>query len=173
MHVNFPPAAPATYEPGDDVTFDVSGWSFTNADDIKDTEVVVKLGATTLGTFPLNNTAQAALPGFDVTGTASVDVTLPAATPGGAGDAAADRRHHRHRDPGRWSPWTTVAPVTPTLTVTAPTMTYGKSVAVTVNVSATGQTPTGTVQIKNGATVLGNGHRDRRVARRSRCPPGR
>ena len=83
MHVNFPSAAPAVYAPGDDVTFDVSGWSFSNADDIKDTEVVVKLGATTLGTFPLDNTIQAALPGFDATGTTSVDVTLPAGTPDG------------------------------------------------------------------------------------------
>ncbi len=83
MHVNFPPAAPATYAPGDHVTFDVSGWSFSNADDIKDTDVVVKLGATTLGTFPLDNAIQAALPGFDATGTASVDVDLPAGTPSG------------------------------------------------------------------------------------------
>ena len=37
-------------------------------------------------------------------------------------------------------------------------MTYGKSSAVTVTVSADrGRTPTGTVQIKNGATVLGTG----------------
>ena len=36
--------------------FDVSGWSMTNPLDTKDTNVVVKSGATTLGTFPLDNT---------------------------------------------------------------------------------------------------------------------
>ena len=36
--------------------------------------------ATTLGTSTLDNTAQAALPGFDVTGKASVDVVLPPGT---------------------------------------------------------------------------------------------
>ena len=46
--------------------------------DPKDTEVTVKLGATTLGTCHADNTAQAALPGFDVTGTATVDVVVPA-----------------------------------------------------------------------------------------------
>ena len=65
------------------MTFDVSGWSYSNADDPKDTDVVVKLGAATLGTFPLNNTIQAALPGFDATGTASVDVVVPPGLPDG------------------------------------------------------------------------------------------
>ena len=52
----------------------------TNALDTKDTEVTVKLGATTIGTATLNNAAQAALPGFDVTGTATIDVVVPAGT---------------------------------------------------------------------------------------------
>ena len=156
VHVNFPPAAPVVYVPGDDVTFDVSGWSFSNADDIKDTEVVVKLGATTLGTFPLDNTIQAALPGFDATGTASVDVTLPADTPGGPATLLLSGAVTGTEIPVVVTVEET-APVTPVLSVNAPTMTYGKSVAVTVNVSATGETPTGTVQIKSGATVLGTG----------------
>ena len=65
------------------MTFDVSGWSMTNALDTKDTELTVKLGATTLGTPALDNAAQAALPGFDVTGKASVDVVIPPGTPEG------------------------------------------------------------------------------------------
>lgn len=155
VHVNFPPAAPATYEAGDTVAFDVSGWSFSNADDVKDTEVVVKLGSTTLGTFPLDNTIQAALPGFDATGTTSVSVELPAELPGGAttlmltgATTGTEARVVVNVED---------AAVAPTVTVTAPTMTYGKSSVVKVNVSAAGETPTGTVQVKNGATVLGTG----------------
>ena len=41
--------------------------------------MTVKLGATTLGTATLDNAPQAALPGFDMIGTASVDVVVPAA----------------------------------------------------------------------------------------------
>ena len=81
VHVDFPAAAPASYEPGEHVLFDVSGWSFTSAP--LDTQVDVKLGATTIGTATLNNAPQAALPGFDVTGTAAVDVVLPAGTTDG------------------------------------------------------------------------------------------
>ena len=55
----------------------------TNADDVKDTAITVKLGATTLGTAALDNTVQAALPGFDEAGTASVDLKIPATTPVG------------------------------------------------------------------------------------------
>ena len=105
--MNFPAGAPAAYAPGDHVTFDVSGWSFTNAVDTKDTEVVVKLGATTLGTAPLDNAAQAALPGFDIVGKASVDVVLPAGTPSGAqtltlvGTATGTEGRCRCRSPGR------------------------------------------------------------------------
>ena len=84
MGVAFPAAAPASYHPGDHVKFDVSSWSMTNALDTKDTEVTVKLGGTTLGTATLNNAAQAALPGFDTTGKASVDVVLPDGTPAGS-----------------------------------------------------------------------------------------
>jgi predicted extracellular nuclease/2',3'-cyclic-nucleotide 2'-phosphodiesterase (5'-nucleotidase family) len=159
VHVNFPPAAPATYEPGDTVTFDVSGWSFSTAGDAKDTDVVVMLGATTLGTFPLDNAIQAALPGFDGTGTTSVSVDVPAGTPDGPATLLLTGATTGTEIPvivtvDAAEP---VEPVEPVLTVSAPTMTYGKSSVVTVNVSATGQTPTGTVQVKNGATVLGTG----------------
>ena len=45
--------------------------------------LVLKSGATTLGTFPLDNTPQAGTPGFDVTGKATVDFVLPQNTPEG------------------------------------------------------------------------------------------
>jgi 5'-nucleotidase len=159
VHVNFPSDAPAAYEPGDTVTFDVSGWSFSTAGDTKDTDVVVKLGATTLGSFPLNNTIQAALPGFDATGTASVSVDVPAGTTDGPitlllTGAATGTEIPVVVTVDAAEP---VEPVEPVVTVSAPTMTYGKSSVVTVTVSAAGETPTGTVQLKNGATVLGSG----------------
>ena len=59
------PALRRRTTPGDHVLFDVSGWSMTNALDTKDTAVTVKLGATTLGTATLDNTARTTLPGFD------------------------------------------------------------------------------------------------------------
>jgi 2',3'-cyclic-nucleotide 2'-phosphodiesterase (5'-nucleotidase family) len=81
--VAFPAGAPASYAPGAHVKFDVSSWSMTNALDTKDTAVTVKLGSATLGTATLDNAALAAPPGFDTVGKASVDVVLPAGTPGG------------------------------------------------------------------------------------------
>ncbi len=152
VHVNFPAGAPASYDAGQHVTFDVSGWSFSNAADPKDTDVVVKLGAATLGTFPLNNTIQATLPGFDGTGTAAVDVVVP--------DTAAS------------GPMTltlvgattgTEMPVTVQVgkaasTVAAPDVSveYGQPVPVQVTVTGPGATPTGSVQLFDGATLLGS-----------------
>ena len=81
--VTFPAGAPASYAPGAHVKFGVSSWSMTNALDTKDAAVTVKLGTAALGTATLDNAAQAALPGFDTVGKASVDVVLPAGTPGG------------------------------------------------------------------------------------------
>ena len=87
--------APAGYAPGDHVAFSVSGWSMTNTLDTKDTAVTVKVGATTIGTATLNNAAQAALPGFDVTGTANVDVVVPKPAAGPA-DADPGRARDGH-----------------------------------------------------------------------------
>lgn len=52
----------------------------------------------------------------------------------------------------------TVVKATPTLTVTAPArVSHTKHAAITVKVSATGTTPTGTVRIYNGSTQVGTG----------------
>ncbi|GAB3260926.1 ExeM/NucH family extracellular endonuclease [Nocardioides dilutus] len=154
--VAFPAGAPASYAPGETVTFDVSGWSFASPSDPRDTEVVVALGGTTLGSFPLDNTAPTANPPFDTIGAATVDVVLPAGTPEGATTLTLSGA-----TTGSEFPVVVNVeggdPVEPVLSVSAPTMTYGKSSVVTVNVTATGQTPTGTVEVKNGATVLGSG----------------
>jgi 5'-nucleotidase len=78
--VSFPAGAPATYQAGSDqaVAFDVSSWSFTGPQDVTDSEVLVSVGRKALGAFALDNSPQAALPGFDEAGKASVSVMLPA-----------------------------------------------------------------------------------------------
>ncbi len=79
--VKFPAGAPASYKAGDHVLFDLSSLAFSTAADTKDSQVKVSLGDTDLGTFPVDNTIGTAV--FDEYGTASVDVVLPAGTPGG------------------------------------------------------------------------------------------
>jgi 5'-nucleotidase len=81
VEVTFPAGAPAKYELGTQVAFDVKSWSMTTAADVKDTELVVSLGGKALGTFPVDSTLGTRL--FDDYGTASVSVTLPANAPVG------------------------------------------------------------------------------------------
>jgi len=75
--VVFPDAAPATYDAGSDVTFDLSSLSMTGPGDQTDASVDVSLDGTSLGTFPVTTTPLATLPGFDEAGTASASITLP------------------------------------------------------------------------------------------------
>ncbi|MGA7148920.1 MAG: 5'-nucleotidase C-terminal domain-containing protein [Microbacterium sp.] len=82
VEVAFPADAPATYELGSTVAFDVRSWAMSTAADVKDTEIVVSLGDEVLGTFPVDNTIGAAV--YDDYGTASVSVELPADAPTGA-----------------------------------------------------------------------------------------
>ena len=152
VHVNFPPAAPAAYNAGDHVTFDVSGWSYSNAGDIKDTDVVVKVGATTLGTFPLDNTIQAALPGLDATGTASVDVIVPPGLPDGT-----NQLHLTGATTGS----DIIVPIQvddglPDTTVSAPDGSVQKGQATSVVVTVTPSDADGTVSVFDGATLLGS-----------------
>ena len=79
--VDFPADAPASYEQGDDVTFNLSSLAFSTAPDVKDTEVAVRFGGDLLGTFPVDNTIGTAV--FDEYGTATVTVTIPNGTPDG------------------------------------------------------------------------------------------
>jgi 5'-nucleotidase len=84
--VTFPAGAPASYAPGAHVTFDLSSLSMTDPLDTRDTSVTVNLGSTTLGTFPVTTTPKppADANSNDDTGTATVDVVIPAGTPAGA-----------------------------------------------------------------------------------------
>jgi 5'-nucleotidase len=84
--VKFPGAAPASYAVGDHVTFDLTSLVMTENNAVRDTQVSVKLGGTTLGTFPVATVLSP--PGNassnDEVGTASVDVVIPAGTAPGA-----------------------------------------------------------------------------------------
>jgi 5'-nucleotidase len=84
--VHFPAAAPASYAPGDHVLFDLSSLSMTDPLDRRDANVTVKLGSTTLGTFAVTTTPKppADANSNDDSGTAAVDVVIPAGTPAGA-----------------------------------------------------------------------------------------
>ncbi len=76
VEVEFPNTAPDVYAPGDNVVFDVSSWTMSTADDVKDNAIQVKLGDTVLGTAPLDN-AIGTQP-YDTYGKAAVSVPLPA-----------------------------------------------------------------------------------------------
>ena len=79
--VDFPASAPPSYIAGGQVRFDLSSLAFSNAADLKDSQVRVSLGDTELGAFPVDNTIGTAV--FDEYGKASVNVTLPGSTPQG------------------------------------------------------------------------------------------
>ena len=66
--VSFPNDAPASYAPGEHVTFDLSSLAFSAPGDLKDTEVEVSLGDEVLGTFTVDNTVTDAV--FDEAGKA-------------------------------------------------------------------------------------------------------
>lgn len=88
VEVEFGDDAPASYLPGDAVSFDVASLAMSgrvNATDpvydIQDDEVSVELDGEVIGTAPVDNTITDVV--YDNYGTASVDVTLPADTPAG------------------------------------------------------------------------------------------
>ncbi len=148
--ITFPAGAPASYAPGDHVLFNVSSWSMTNALDTKDTDVVVKAGATTLGTFPLDNAPQASLPGFDIVGKASVDVVVP-------NDAITSLTLTLSGATTGTTSTVTVPISQAGTTVAAPdvSIVYGQAAPIAVTVSGGATTPSGGVELFDGATSLG------------------
>jgi 5'-nucleotidase len=154
--VAFPAGAPAEYAPGSAVAFSLSSLAMSAPTDAEDASVTVSLGGTPLGSFPVDNTVGTDV--FDEYGTASVNVTIPAGTPGGATSLVVS---------GAQTGTLVIVPVTvsgggtppgdPTPTTvsgTAEPFTYGEvgSVAATVTPAAA----TGTVQVLDGGTVLGS-----------------
>ncbi len=178
--VGFPADAPAGYRPGDTVRFDVSSWTMSTADDIKDTDVQVKLGDTVLGSVTLDNTIGTAV--FDYYGTATVSVVLPENLAPGAVEltlvgvatgtkvpvpvTVVEREPTNPGNPGNpgdpGDPGNPGGPTATTVVVGAVRQTYGRTVGVTVNVSpnATGRVSTTvggrtvTRHLTNGAAVL-------------------
>jgi 5'-nucleotidase len=148
VHVNFPNPAPAEYPSGTDATFDVTGWSFTSAP--VDTEIVTKLGTTTVDTAPVDNTVQAALPGFDATGAATVTPHIPGDTPVGTAQLTLT---------GPTTGTEVFVPVTvgegQELVADDVSGTYGAVIPVVVTLLGNHGTPTGTVELFDGLTSLG------------------
>jgi 5'-nucleotidase len=154
--ISFPDGAPASYKAGSDtVAFDVSSWSFTAPTDIKDDSVLVSVGGRTLGSFPLDNAAQPALPGFDEVGKASVSVTLPATVRAGARQLVLTGSSTGTRIT---VPIVVTAAdqVMPTMTVRAPDQVKQfKAAKVGVTVKAAGAPATGNVRFRySGKSVI-------------------
>ena len=129
----------------------------TNAVDTKDTAVTVKPGATTLGTATLDNTAPAALPGFDMTGKANVDVVVPKRRlPGPMTLTLVGAQT------GTESQVTVNVTQAGTSSVTANdfSVQYGQPAPIQVTVTGPGLIPTGSVDLKDGATTVATGTLD-------------
>jgi 5'-nucleotidase len=146
--VTFPAGAPASYKAGDHVVFDLSSLAYSTAADTKDSQVKVSLGDTDLGTFPVDNTIGTAV--YDEYGTASVDVVLPAGTPGGGAVLTVT---------GLTTGTTVTVPLATeksasTVSATADDMVYGTDGSVTVTVTPSGAT--GEVTLLDGTTELGH-----------------
>ncbi|WP_159604526.1 bifunctional metallophosphatase/5'-nucleotidase [Agromyces humi] len=142
VQVEFQGGAPATYLPGATVAFDVKSWAMSTAADVKDASLVVSLGDTVLGTFPVDNTIGTAP--YDNYGTASVSVQLPAGAPVGATELTLT---------GAATGTSIAVPITiakavSTVTATAPSVIKQKkeTAPISVVVASTGPQPTGTVQ---------------------------
>ena len=142
VQVEFPTGAPATYLPGATVAFDVKSWAMSTAADVKDASLVVSLGDTVLGTFPVDNTIGTAP--YDTYGTASVSVQLPAGAPVGATELTLT---------GAATGTSIAVPITiakavSTVTATAPSVIKQKkeTAPISVVVASTGPQATGIVQ---------------------------
>jgi 5'-nucleotidase len=153
--VLFPAGAPASYLPGEKVSFDLSSLAFSTAADLKDSSVRVSLGDTQLGTFAVDNTLGTAV--TDEYGTASVSVVLPSSVTAGVQHLTVT---------GAQTGTTTTVPVTvaalvtttTTLAASATSQTYGTSTPATLTATVAqgdGATPSGSVRFETfGGTTL-------------------
>jgi 5'-nucleotidase len=123
----------------------------STADDVKDTEIQVKLGDTVLGTATLDNTIGTAV--YDAYGTAHVAVGLPAGTPTGPATLTlvGASTGTQVKVP------ITVEKATSTVTGSDVTVAYGRSTTTHVTVTADGLVPTGRVLLKSGGVTVGAG----------------
>ena len=152
VEVAFPADAPASYELGTTVSFDVRSWSMSHPTDVKDTELVVSLGDAKLGSFPVTSVLSTDL--YDNQGTAQVSVQLPLDGPVGATSLILTGVS---TGTSIEVPITTFdrADSTATGTANKDKSKYGSAVQFTVRVSVEdGVLPTGEVTIYDGSTVL-------------------
>lgn len=154
--VVFPAGAPATYQAGETVTFNLTSLAMTNVADVKDTELALSLAGAPVGTAAVTNTIGTDV--FDENGTATVTFVVPAGTPGGVQSV---------RIVGNNTGTVTSVPITvfvpkivTTTTITASrtqqTYEWPFPVRVTATVAAAdGSAVSGSVEFSSGATVLG------------------
>jgi 5'-nucleotidase len=154
--VVFPAGAPATYQAGETVTFNLTSLAMTNVADVKDTELAVSLAGAPVGTAAVTNVIGTDV--FDENGTATVTFVVPAGTPGGVQSVTLV---------GNNTGTTTSVPITvfvpkivTTTTITASrtqqTYEWPFPVRVTATVAAAdGLAVSGSVEFSSGATVLG------------------
>jgi hypothetical protein len=123
---------------------------------VKDTAVTVKLGATTLGTATLDNAAQAGLPGFDVTGKATVDVVVPNTQAPGPMTLTLVGAQTGSESQVK----VTVVSGSSAVAAGDTSVVYGQAAPVQVTVTGPGATPSGTVHLKDGANEITSGALD-------------
>lgn len=140
------------YEYGQRLQIDVSSWAFTGLDDLRDTQIEVRIADTVVGTFGVDNTV--GTDPFDDYGKATVDAIVPTSVSPGRRvvTLTGDRTGTSTRLP------ITVAKRTSTMTaaVIPTTIRYrqdGSSIVVTV--AAQGSAPTGTVVAARNGRVIG------------------
>ena len=162
--VNFPAGAPASYERGEHVVFDLEALAMTGSaagvQDVTDATVQIWLDGAQIGTATVDNTVGSAANNnttVNNAGKAHVDVTLPAGTALGANELTIV---------GTATGTEIVVPITVTeelppstiptsTTATAPSMTYGTDGV--VNVTVMPGTATGAVTVTAGGVTVGTG----------------
>lgn len=147
VEVAFPNDAPTTYGPGDTLAFEVASWSMSQASDVKDGELEVRVGSQTVATVPVDS-AVGNKP-YDNTGTAAVSLTVP--------EGVAGRVSLRGLSTGTAVrlPATVQAPVqVAAADVTAPA---GTDAVVEVTVTGAVGVPTGEIEVFDGQELIGSG----------------
>ena len=151
VRVTFPAGAPATYAPGDTVEFDLASLAMTAPDDLEDTTIEVELDGDELGSFAVNNAAssQPERPPGHRGGErrASCRLRRVGREPAPRGCHDRDRRDRPDRG-GR-------PPAGHHRVGRQPVGDAGQAKSVSVTVTPAGTD--GTVEIRDGATVLGTG----------------
>jgi 5'-nucleotidase len=158
VDVTFPATAPASYTPGDHVVFDLASLSMTDPTDVRDTEVTVKLGDTVLSpaatvTTTISTPTSDGSNSNDDAGTAHVDVVLPPGTP--AGDTTLTVVGNNTGTLVRVPVVVTAAPVATVSAGSDQSITWGQPASIPVTVTGSGDVPTGSVRLFEGATPIG------------------